>query len=71
VPSSVGSGAVNGYRVRWCKGSTCAAWVNLPASARAATATGRVKNTTYRVEVQAKNASGLGPVASKAFKQGK
>ena len=71
VPSSVGSGAVNGYRVRWCKGSTCAAWVNLPASARAATATGRVKNTNYRVELQAKNASGLGPIASKAFKQGK
>ena len=72
VPSSVGSGVVTGYRVRWCKvGGSCAAWVNLTASARAATVTGRVKNTNYRVELQAKNASGLGPIASKAFKQGK
>jgi hypothetical protein len=72
APSSVGSGAVTGYRVRWCKvGGTCVAWVNLPAGARAATVTGRVKNTNYRVELQAKNGSGLGPVASKAFKQGK
>jgi len=72
APQFTGSGAVTGYRLRWCKaGGTCAAWVSLPATARTATATARVKNTNYRVEIQAKNGSGYGPVAIKAFKQSK
>lgn len=68
----IGSGAITGYRVRWCKVSgSCAAWASLPKTARSATATARVKNTNYRVEIQAKNGSGYGPTASKVFKQAK
>jgi len=71
-PSSVGSGAVSGYRVRWCPvGRACASWVNLASSARSATVTGRVKGTQYRVDVQAKNRSGFSATASKTFTQGK
>jgi hypothetical protein len=71
APKYINSGAVTGYRVRWCKVNTCSAWSNLPASARSSTTTGRVKNVSYRVEVQAKNGSGFGPTASKTFTQGK
>ena len=72
APQFIGSGAITGYRVRWCKVSgSCAAWASLPKTARSATATARVKNTNYRVEIQAKNGSGYGPTASKVFKQAK
>jgi hypothetical protein len=69
APKYINSGSVTGYRVRWCKANTCSAWSNLPASARSATTSGRTKNVTYRLEVQAKNGSGYGPVASKTFKR--
>ena len=72
APASVGSGAVTGYRVRWCPvGRACASWVNLASSARSVTVTGRVKGTQYRVDVQAKNRSGFSATASKTFTQGK
>ena len=71
APASVGSGAVSGYRVRWCPvGRSCAPWVNLANSARSATVTGRAKGTKYRVDVQAKNGSGFSATASKTFTQG-
>jgi titin len=71
APKYINSGAVTGYRVRWCKVNTCSAWSNLPAIARSATITGRTKNVSYRFEVQAKNSSGYSPIASKVFKQAK
>jgi hypothetical protein len=71
APKYINSGAVKAYRVRWCKVNTCSAWSNLPASARSATTTGRIKNVSYRVEIQVKNDSGYGPTASKTFTQGK
>ena len=70
APQYIGSGAVIGYQVRWCTvGGSCSVWSTLPASPRSASVTGRVKGTKYRVEIQAKNASGYGPVTRKAFTQ--
>jgi hypothetical protein len=71
APKYINSGAITGYRVRWCKVTSCSAWSNLPASARSATTTGRTKNVSYRVEVQAKNGSGYSLTANKTFTQSK
>jgi len=70
APQYTNSGAVTGYQVRWCTvGGSCSVWSTLPASSRSASVTGRVTGKKYRVEIQAKNASGYGPVTRKAFTQ--
>jgi hypothetical protein len=71
APKSTNSGAVTGYRVRWCKMTTCSTWTNLSPTKRSTTTANLTKNLTYRVEIQAKNGSGYGPMASKTFKQAK
>ena len=71
TPSSAGSGAVTGYRVRWYDAVTkkFTAWVSVAKTVRSITVTGRVKKRNYRVEVQAHNSSGYSPLGSKQFKQ--
>jgi len=71
VPVSVGSSAITGYRVRWYDtvAKTYSAWISTTAAARTASISGRVQGRSYQVQVQARNAVGLGPVASKAFTQ--
>lgn len=72
APLSIGSGAVTSYRVRWCTSAgVCSAWSVRSLTPRAATVADRVKGTRYRVDVQARNASGFGVIASASFTQGK
>ena len=73
APSSVGSGVVTAYQVRWYDNVTkkWTTWAQVAASVKTATLTNRVKGRGYQVQVRAKNGSGWGLIATKSFTQSK
>ena len=73
APSSVGSGAVTAYQVRWYDTVTTkwTTWSQVAASVKTASITNRVKGRGYQVQVRANNGSGWGLIATKSFTQSK
>ena len=73
APSSVGSGAVTAYQVRWYDNVTkkWTTWTQVAASVKTASLTNRIPGRGYQVQVRAKNGSGWGLIATKSFTQNK